>query len=421
MEKERAENRNVVENDKSPQSLDTGLSKKNGLNDTVISLEKCITIPAFWDSEDSGEAWEWGDYIIILQKNPATMIDFLKAMQENRPLRPLKGKNRDLRYLFALTLFYKKGRNPSGIDSSRPAEILTIEQVNVGSYFRTQGKLKPEGIKCDSDGWDEPTFCSFVPNIHFNIRILEIPPTRENVKECFFSYLSSRISGTPTYIGTIQDAIRIRKCSGSSQVARNEYKRQSETGEAASRVGWSLVFLIILALVGIGFFLNSDYWAWHKVQNSPPPASFRQYLMDKPDGNHRKEAEEMLHKYIESELQSLPPPYNEAQIKAFMDKFPEFPAADIASWVYEDMQKRDYLDYYRVYIGVFPNGSHLEAVSRNIERLENELWEKNKNSDSEAVLSAVREKVNSIKIKDSIQARLDDFYRDFSFVLRKNT
>ncbi len=171
------------------------------MSETVLSISKYPTLPAWFVSEDEGEAWEWGDFICILQKNPPFMSDALNAMIKNLPMSKVPpAATKGIKYLYVLSMFYKKGRNPSGKDSSKPAEILTIEQANIGM------------LTGDPTKWDTPVFCSFKPNGRINSgRYFSESITKDVARSVFFEELEERNPIKPSRIGNIQDGIAATK------------------------------------------------------------------------------------------------------------------------------------------------------------------------------------------------------------------
>ena len=162
--------------------------------ETVLSISNNPSLPAWFVSEDEGEAWDWGDYICILQKNPPLMMDAAIAMTKHLPMSMVPPASlKGFKYLFVLSLFYKKGRNPSGVDSAKPAEMLTIEQVNTAML--TGGPTK----------WDVPVLCSFRPSGRWNSQRQFIEPvSKEDARNAFFEEWKKRNPIEPTKIGNIQ-------------------------------------------------------------------------------------------------------------------------------------------------------------------------------------------------------------------------
>lgn len=163
----------------------------------VLSMSQFPTLPSWYGGEDEGEAWDCGDYICLLLKHPPFLSDAMMAMVKKLPPSAIPSSDsKGFRYLYILSMFYKRGRNPSGKDSSKPAEVMTIEQVNT--------RMLSGGPAI----WDEPVLCSFKPSGRWNSeRKLTPPVTRDAARTAFFDELSRRGLPAPKKIGTEQDGM----------------------------------------------------------------------------------------------------------------------------------------------------------------------------------------------------------------------
>ncbi len=159
---------------------------------SVISFRDFPELPTPLLSDIPGESYEWGDYYLVLQHDPPFVLDYAKSVAENRKI---ERTDLHLQYFYVLSLFYKKGKNPEGMDSCRPCEVLTIEQV------------RNNQTGC----WSEPVLGHFSPEGHSCISVFNREITQENARKAFFEVLSSKIPGTPVKIGTIQDFMELRK------------------------------------------------------------------------------------------------------------------------------------------------------------------------------------------------------------------
>ena len=133
------------------------------INETVVGLME-PTIPVPWDSADKGATYDCGNYICVLLKSPHCIYE-VKPGCDIYP-KELIAKQRemhramDFKYLYAMFCYWKKGMNPAGMDSARPAQIYTIET----SKFATI-----------------PVICGFSPETRWNGGDLNGPATEENV------------------------------------------------------------------------------------------------------------------------------------------------------------------------------------------------------------------------------------------------
>ncbi len=142
------------------------------INETVVSLLE-PTIPVPWDSADKGATYDCGNYICVLLKSPHCIYEvkpgcdiypkeFIARQREMH-------RAMDFKYLYAMFCYWKKGMNPAGMDSARPAQIYTIET----SKFATI-----------------PVICGFSPKTRWNGGDLNGPATEENVAIEMFKRLT---------------------------------------------------------------------------------------------------------------------------------------------------------------------------------------------------------------------------------------
>ncbi len=172
------------------------MDEQKNLDDYVVSFMKQPSIPAFWASDDEGESWDIGNYIAVLQKHPPLMIDVAEklANKNSGPIPP--SENKGIRYIYVMSLYWKKGCNPAG-ESSRPAEMWTIEQCNVGALL-------------GSNQWDIPVLCAFTPRAHLNYgKNCSSSITREEARKFFFDNMKSKITSEPVKIGNIRDGMSV--------------------------------------------------------------------------------------------------------------------------------------------------------------------------------------------------------------------
>lgn len=156
------------------------------LKETVISFSDFPEMPAPCWSEDEGEIWDFGNYILYFQKHPILMYEFAKAVSEKKKIENIKPADKMLRYLYAMTVKYKAGKNPSGFDSQKPAEVLTIEQVKINNI------------------WQKPCLGCFCPKQHLNVGMLKTEISGIEAKRLFFSILKEKAPDIePIYIGPI--------------------------------------------------------------------------------------------------------------------------------------------------------------------------------------------------------------------------
>lgn len=169
-------------------------NSQQSLDDTVISIIDNPTIPALWNSKDAGEAWECGDYLAILQTNPITIAEAMSEVSEFRSAfkNVAKKFKNEFRNLYSMSVYYKNGKNPSGMNSSRPAMIITLEQTK---QFGSWGTIFVE---------------KYVPSVRLNLGVYEGELSSHAARSLFFQSLFGKETETPRKIGTIADAYKLK-------------------------------------------------------------------------------------------------------------------------------------------------------------------------------------------------------------------
>lgn len=127
---------------------------------SVISLMDNPSMPAPWDTNGGGLTFDYGDYICILQARPRTMVEI--GMERGLISKDIGApmvkhlKDFKMTYHWALFCYWKKGRNPDGFDSARPAFVYTIESSRASSApmlcaFTVSGHSNYGAVKGGSD------------------------------------------------------------------------------------------------------------------------------------------------------------------------------------------------------------------------------------------------------------------------------
>lgn len=164
---------------------------------------KWPTIPAPYDSIDAGESWVYGDYLLLLQRYPKTMAEKMAEIIGKPPTIPPSVK-----YPYAMSVFYRKDRNPYG-RSCRPILVATIEIiVNVETL-----KVFFELLGCPTPNL-EPLVrhsqlmkCVFTANEHINFGPYRNLIDVDSVREELFNLINDMmtIDEEPVKIGSIAD------------------------------------------------------------------------------------------------------------------------------------------------------------------------------------------------------------------------
>ena len=168
----------------------------------LLNTAETPTQPALWISTDAGETWVWGDFFMMLQKEPVTVKENL-CKEAGLPT-PDMG----LFYPYVMTALYRLDRNPHG-PSFRPVAVATLEQSDQDSFRDFMAAL---GAKTSSSGggkWGPPFLCMFTPDRHLNYgRYQGDIDDRETVRAHFFAMLGEYLGldGQPRMIGTMAQA-----------------------------------------------------------------------------------------------------------------------------------------------------------------------------------------------------------------------
>lgn len=162
----------------------------------LISLMQWPSMPAPWSSSDSGEAWVWGDYVMLLQTKPMLVAKMLSKVTGN-----ISNQKSPLSYLFAMTVFYRKDRNPHG-PSGRPVLVATLEQMDYS--------VEAVGVDLSEilSGGGAPIVKGlFDAKTRSNLGNFTEVLTRDSARKYFFDLIGRRLllEGEPTNIGTIAD------------------------------------------------------------------------------------------------------------------------------------------------------------------------------------------------------------------------
>lgn len=182
------------------------------------------------------------------------------------------------------------------------------------------------------------------------------------------------------------------------------------------------LLFIVAACVGVYFFFNSEYWAWYRTSESTNLVSYRDYLQRFPNGKHRGQAENAIAGIRKRRLSSISlTPFSPEEIQRFRRDFPEYNLSEIDKLFFEDAKHVNDPSYYRDYLDAFPNGEYAMHAKASIKNAEEDMWEKNKNSNDEKELNALLDKIQSVEIRTQIQQHISDLYKDFSFVSQKDT
>jgi hypothetical protein len=173
----------------------------------LISITDWPTMPAPMQSEDEGEAWIWGDFVLVLQKNPATcqviIADMVAKMSKKRT--PPQVVPSAMEYPYALVVFYKKHRNPHG-PSSQPILCTAIERANYDA-LRSLLHTTSSAVSGDLPMGKGPLIVGvFKSEGRFNLGEFDGYISKESAREKLFEVARDHLNltGSPQHIGNIR-------------------------------------------------------------------------------------------------------------------------------------------------------------------------------------------------------------------------
>lgn len=155
------------------------------------------------DSEDDGEAWIWGDFVAILQKNPRTCESLLEQISARNAGKKPSALPSHMEYPYAMMVYYKRHRNPHG-PSSRPVMCVGIEQMNFGALKNMLGDSFDQFAKgMPTHGKGPLVLGVFKAEERYNLGELDEILSRDTARAKFFEVIRSELNpeGTPIQIG----------------------------------------------------------------------------------------------------------------------------------------------------------------------------------------------------------------------------
>jgi len=209
------------------------------MNYELIALTEWPSMPVPIQSKDPGEAWVWGDFFATLQKDPPLMCQHMQAIL-GKPVM----KTPPMSYLYAMTVFYDKSKNPHG-PSSRPVLCVGLEQADFDAMAKLPGGK--EAILGDQRGKGPLVVGVFSASGRLNLGAYDGLVTAESARSHFFTVIRSllALSGEPVQIGTINDIYGHPNTGWTSP---------RETVPTSSRKTWWLL-IGLMALVAFLFWM----------------------------------------------------------------------------------------------------------------------------------------------------------------------
>lgn len=157
-------------------------------------------MPAPFNSSEPGEAWVWGDYVVLLQTEPGRVVDLLNQMAGTPTTGPTP-----LSYPFVVTVFYRQDRNPHG-PSSQPIFVAGLEKMD---YTAVAIMMKARDVDVDERGLDggnvPPVTGIFTARSRLNLGSYEGPLTVEAVRQHLMKVVQVHLTpaGVAVMIGPI--------------------------------------------------------------------------------------------------------------------------------------------------------------------------------------------------------------------------
>jgi hypothetical protein len=220
----------------------------------LIPITNYPTMPSPFTVSDEGEAWTWGDFVLVLQSNPITLSEGLSKLA-NELGRTKLGKAFEkppIEYPFAMSVYYRMDKNPHG-PSRRPVMVVTLEKAD---YQKILAKMREMGADTSSINIpsDSPLMLGlFDATKRKNLGNYLGDDSREAVSETFFQIIGSELAlnGEPNRIGVIKDIYGhpdtgwpIEKSSTSSATTENKKGCLSVVAIGGLMAASILVFLI---------------------------------------------------------------------------------------------------------------------------------------------------------------------------------
>ena len=152
-------------------------------------------------SKDPGEAWVWGDFFAVLQKEPMIVAQGMQAMTGNAVTKS------PMDYPYAMTVFYNKTKNPHG-PSSRPVLCVALEQPNLAGLSAMLGGASKELEGLGAESAMPVMIGVFTGSGRMNLGEYSGPLAADVVRNRLFEIVGRHLDlqGDPVRIGTI-DAV----------------------------------------------------------------------------------------------------------------------------------------------------------------------------------------------------------------------
>lgn len=168
-----------------------------------MDVTRMPTFPAPWLSGDEGEVFSCGDFLLVLQKKPPTLVEHIQMMENRSPSQKV-----GIFYLYAL-IIYHKIHEIGQAGMFKPVMAITLEQSDQTELlkFIDDENFKNEILKnnCISD----PMLCMFTASGHANFGIYHGSLEKEAVLEAFFKKFREFFPNAPELepVGSISEVM----------------------------------------------------------------------------------------------------------------------------------------------------------------------------------------------------------------------
>lgn len=168
-----------------------------------MDITRLPTFPAPWLSSDEGEVFSCGDYLLVLQKKPPTLVEHVQRMEKRRT-----PEKTGIFYLYALIVYHKIYEiGQEGM--FKPIMAITLEQSDQTELLKyiEDEDLKNEILK--NDCISDPMLCMFTIKGHANFGIYHGSTEKDAVLETFFKKFREFFPSAPKIesVGSISEVM----------------------------------------------------------------------------------------------------------------------------------------------------------------------------------------------------------------------
>lgn len=168
-----------------------------------IEFLRFPTFPAPFAGSGPGETWRWGDYLIFLQKDAPTIIEYLNRRKGVKDAPPSR-----MEYPLA-ALVFRLPADGAPKNPGAPIIALSLERAN----YAGADDIPPEILKtvADKDGKGPIMIGVFANGSHYNFGPYFGEVNRDAARAELFKRLKDLLdlTGEPEEIGSILDGVKL--------------------------------------------------------------------------------------------------------------------------------------------------------------------------------------------------------------------